>query len=132
METCQPACEVADYGRSLSSSQIRTVNGEMGSKMVEFQISFRQLRETHVVQVVAMTFDSVSSSIGGAMGVCLGASLITLIELLLFLCQLCLKAFHWPKLNRVAPDGHDDSRFSDEQYQQRDGRLSGSVADHTQ
>ncbi len=36
----------------------------------------------------AMSFDSVISSIGGVMGVCVGASLISCIELILFLCQL--------------------------------------------
>ncbi len=104
---CKPACEVAHYRHSLSSSQIRALNDEMGSKTVEFQISFSHIRETRIVQMAAMTLDSVTSSIGGAMGACLGASLITLIELLVFLCQLCLKAFHGPKLNRVAPDGSD-------------------------
>ncbi len=98
---------VAHYRRSLGLSQIRTLNDEMGSKTVEFQIAFSQLRETRVVQMAAMTLDSVTSSIGGAMGVCLGASLITLIELLLFLCQLCLRTIRWPKQNRVAPDGPD-------------------------
>ncbi len=56
-----------------------------------------------------MTLDSVMSSVGGAMGVCLGASLITLTELLVFLCQLCLKTIHWSKQNLVVPDGPDSN-----------------------
>ncbi len=79
----------------------------MSSKIVEFEIFFSNFRETRIIQVPAMTVGSVMSSIGGAMGVCLGASLITLIELLLFLCQFCLKTIHWPKQNRVIPDAPD-------------------------
>ncbi len=79
----------------------------MGSKMAEFHISFSKFRETRIVEVAAMTLDSVTSNIGGAMGVCLGASLITLTELLVFLCQFCLNTVRQLKQNRVAPVGPD-------------------------
>ncbi len=99
MATCKPACELAHYRRSLSLSQIRSTKDGEGWAAVEFEISFSQLRETRMVQMAAMSIDAVTSSIGGAMDVCLGASLITLIELLLFLGQFLLKIIRRPKQN---------------------------------
>ncbi len=61
-------------------------------KDVQFHIYFNKFHEVTYVQVPALTITSVITSIGGAMGVCLGASLITCIELLEFLLQLLRRA----------------------------------------
>ncbi len=100
-KNCQPSCELESYGRSLSLSQIENPSNEDGAKFAEFEIYFGEFQETRVTQMDAMSFDSVVSSIGGAMGVCLGASLISCIELFIFLCQLCMKIIWRPADNHI-------------------------------
>ncbi len=62
-------------------------------KDVQFHIYFNKFHEATYIQVPTLTLASAITSIGGAMGVCVGASLITCIELLEFLLQLLRRAW---------------------------------------
>ncbi len=60
---------------------------------IKFHLYFEQFEETTYTQVSTVTFDSVVGEIGGSIGVFMGASFITCIELILFLAQFVQSRF---------------------------------------
>ncbi len=100
----ESSCELESCRRSFSLSKMPNSQIEGGMELAGFHIYFSQFQETRFIQVQTMSFDSVVSSIGGAMGVCLGASLVTCLELVAFLSQLLTRTVLRRCRNRTSDD----------------------------
>ncbi len=94
MANCALSCTLESYTYSLSSIEFvkkdenitDTDTGSDGND-IEFHLYFEQFEQTTYAQVSTVTLDSVVGEIGGSMGIFLGASFVTCIELILFLAQ---------------------------------------------
>ncbi len=75
----------------MSLSQLLQPLGNDGERYVQVHIFFGKFRETTYKVVPTLNPYQVVSNIGGAMGVFLGASLITCMEFLAFLWKLLWK-----------------------------------------
>ena len=104
---CLPNCLTTTYDYKLSSSHFpshitESYTKERGwplSNKTQFKdryarllVYFETLQYTEIEQLPAMTLVELLSNIGGQLGLYLGASLITLMEIVDFLIGLCSKA----------------------------------------
>ncbi len=107
MMNCTPSCKLESYTNSLSLLELvdkeESITGTGGVvRRIEFNVYFEQFEETAYTQVSTVTFDSVVGEIGGSMGMFLGASFVTCVELILFLVQLVQGQFK-KLIGRVSP-----------------------------
>ncbi len=83
---CMSSCTKESYAERYSHSRLAEPLGN-GVERVQLHITFRHFRQTTLKQIPAMQPETLVTSIGGAMGVFLGASLISCIELLAVLSE---------------------------------------------
>ena len=102
---CLPECEETIYDVSVSSSAIpndyareslvESLNvpqinaGNIDKNIIRLKIFFREMRYTLIEQQRLYSSTSLFGELGGQMGLCLGASFLTAVELLQLLGTLC-------------------------------------------
>ena len=111
---CKPNCKEVDYLYQLSSAYIADGQFLQAAQFFEIQqrnlsylkenyvfanIYFEKLRYSSFIQTKKYTFDTILSNIGGLLGITLGASVITILELLEYFVHLFLN--FW-KINFVS------------------------------
>ncbi len=109
---CKPSCLLESYTRTISLSELWIAPEDRDDrvKYVQFHVNFVDFRSRRYRQFPAMTPQSVISGIGGVMGVFIGASLITCIEMVLFLVKLlCKKCTNGNA--QVVPDSDDNRQI---------------------
>jgi len=103
---CLPECEESVFDVSVSSAVmphdlmrerlVRAINvpqvniTNIDKNIISLKIFFGEMRYTHIEQEPRYTTTSLFGELGGQMGLCLGASVLTLAELLQLVAGLCM------------------------------------------
>ena len=74
---------------NLLRNETYTTAEEIVKNMINLKVYFPSLTVNKVKQVAAFTFDELISNIGGQLGLFLGASVLTMCELIDYLCRTC-------------------------------------------
>ncbi len=83
---CSAPCITISYGTGYSIMNLSDVEKSNKSHIL-LRVFFESFDVTVTEEIITVTFASVLANVGGAMGVFIGASVISLVELLGFLAQ---------------------------------------------
>ncbi len=76
------SCTIQSYSQTVSMAELVSEKGSRLHNVVQFHIHFSELQQIKYTERTALDVYAVVSDIGGAMGIFLGASLVSLIDLI--------------------------------------------------
>lgn len=99
---CYPKCKMISYNVQVSQSVFPSQQAmddlhrlrpnynetELEKNLLDVTVYYETLEELHLIQVAAMPGSALFSNIGGSLGLCVGASIITFLEFLDCLIQI--------------------------------------------
>ena len=88
---CHPECHQQLYKTTIDSLE----QVEFGDDIFQIQVYNKNLETKSVTQMVAVTFEQIVANAGGLIGLWLGASMLTVLEILELLVNLCHFSLKW-------------------------------------
>lgn len=108
-QNCLPECHQTQYRTSVSTADLESISwhGQSQSQVdnrLIVDIFFSKIQRTNVREIYIVTPDGLISQVGGLLGIFLGASMITAVQLIMYwisLCLHCLKTLNRKRRKRM-------------------------------